>query len=43
MDKQNICNSKYFPAILAIITLGMILQIFEAGLAFGQWLFERLN
>lgn len=40
MDKENICNSKYFPAMLMIITLGMVFQIFEAGIAFGHWLFE---
>ncbi len=38
MNKQNICESKYFPAMLVIIVVGMVIQIVRAGIDFGHWL-----
>lgn len=43
MNKQNLCESKYFPALFMIIVVGMLIQIFRAGLDFGNWLHAFIN
>lgn len=43
MDKQSLCDSKYFPAMVTIITIGMIIQIIKVGIDFGQWLYTILH
>lgn len=43
MNKQNVCDSKYFPAMMFIIVIGMMIQIFRAGLDFGQWLYALIH
>ncbi len=43
MHKKNVCNSKYFPAMVTIITIGMIIQIIRAGIDFGQWVYTALH
>lgn len=43
MSKQNLGESKYFPAMIIIIAAGMIIQIIRAGIDFGQWLYAYLH
>ena len=43
MNKQNLCESKYFPGMLAIIVVGMTIQILRAGIDFGHWLYSVLH
>lgn len=43
MSKQNLCGSKYFPGIVAILILGMVIQIIRAGIDFGQWLYAIMH
>jgi hypothetical protein len=43
MNKQNLCESKYFPAIITIIAAGMIIQIIRAGIDFGQYLYACMH
>jgi len=43
MNKQNLCESNYFPAMVIIIAAGMIIQIIRAGIDFGHWLYTFMH